>query len=344
MDTSGIEGIAPDTWNRLTGSPANGDVLVARLAAPGVTDRLVAAIDFEGKRHLLVTLLDKEPDMVDRDSRGIDVATRRLVVQGRESARYIDLTCNDASGHAVFDLFGGELASTLAIADVSADASVSRLIGKWRRFWGHQPLQLLNSEEQLGLFAELWFLSRWLIPKIGIDDAVVQWRGPFGARHDFEFPSESVEVKATSRIDGLYHRINGIDQLSPPENGSLSLFSLKVREEAGAIQSLATLVEESRALCLPSGIAISHLENALAAAGYVDAHAPEYSKTRFRVAGERLFAVRDGFPKLTVGDFVAGVPPGVDRISYEINLELALSFQIAGSPGEFQASESQLAP
>lgn len=335
MDASGIEGIAPETWNRLAGSRAKGDALVARLAVPGITDRLVAAVDVEGKRHLLVTLVDSDQDLADRDSRGIDVATRYLVIQGRDPARYIDLTCNDAAGHAVFDLFGGELAATLANTDGSADAAVSRLIGKWRRFWGHQPLQLLNREEQLGLFAELWFLSRWLIPKVGVEDAVLRWRGPFGARHDFEAPGESVEVKSTSRIDGLYHRINGIEQLSPPENGTLLLFSLKVREEAGAITSLTSLVQEGRTLCLPSGAAISHFDNALAVTGFVDAHAPEYSRSRFRVASEKLFAVREGFPRLTPEDIISGVPAGVDKIAYDINLELAKSFQIADRPADY---------
>lgn len=337
MDASGIGGITPQTWARLADSPAKGDVLVARLALPDVTERLIAAIDSDGKRHLLVVLTDQEQELVDRDSRGIDVATRQLSVQGREPARYIDLICNDAAGHAVFDLFGGEVAATLASAGEGAtNESIARLLGKWRRFWGHQPIQLLTREEQLGLFAELWFLTKWLAPKVGTTDAFMRWRGPFGARHDFESSSESVEVKATSSVDGLKHRISGIDQLAPPENGALFLFSLKIREEASAATSLASLVGEARKLCADANDALSHLENALAALGYMDVHELAYTRAKFRLVSERLFSVSGNFPRLTQNELLAGIPAGVDNIAYDIDLQTAMHLQIAENPLEYR--------
>lgn len=335
MVTSGIAGIGPETWSRLAESSARGDTLVARIAAPDVTNRLIAAVDSDGRRHLLVALGDEEVDLVDRDSRGIDVATRLLSIQGRDRARYIDISCNDAMGHAVFDLFGGEIASTLASSDGTPNEAILRLLAKWRRFWGHQPLQLLSRDEQLGLFAELWFLYFWLIPKVGADAALSRWRGPFGARHDFESAVESVEVKATAAAAGLAHRINGIDQLTPPENGTLFLFSLKVREEAGANNTFPDLVRLTRGACKNNIEALSHFENALAASQYLDAHEGEYSKTKFRIVSEKLFAVRDDFPRLTLSAFPSGIPLGVDNIAYDIDLQVALHLQIADNPETF---------
>jgi hypothetical protein len=39
-----------------------------------------------------------------------------------------------------------------------------------------------------------------------------------------------------------------------------------------------------------------------------------------RVVEEGLFAVRDDFPRLTPARFSGGIPGGVERIEYEINL------------------------
>jgi len=335
METRRIEAIAPDIWQRLADSPAKGDVLVARLAAPDLTDKLIAAFDADGKRHLLVTLRDEDSELIDRDSRGIDVATRILSVQGHDPARYIDMICSDPAGHAIFDLFGGEIAATLAGTDTDTTYSIATLLGKWRRFWGQVPLQILSAEEQTGLFAELWFLTQWFVPKIGLKQALDRWRGPFGSRHDFESAAESIEVKATTHVTGTVHRIHGIDQLAPPENGMLYFFSVKLREEAGGSKSLASVVYDARELCRDDGDAMSKLENALASAGYSDGHAAEYSKKKFRLVAGRLFIVRDDFPRLTKNHFTGGIPAGVDRIEYDIDLQSASHLEIADSPEKY---------
>jgi hypothetical protein len=41
---------------------------------------------------------------------------------------------------------------------------------------------------------------------------------------------------------------------------------------------------------------------------------------RLRVVEEGLFQVRDDFPRLTGAQLTVGIPPGVERVEYEINL------------------------
>ena len=58
----------------------------------------------------------------------------------------------------------------------------------------------------------------------------------------------------------------------------------------------------------------------MARLGYSPAHDEEYAKLRLRIVNEGLFQVRDDSPRLAVTQLVAGVPPGVERVEYEINL------------------------
>ena len=234
--------IDSDIWTRLGEGRARGEFLWARWAAPDMTQRLLAAVDSNSKRHLLIRLQPGDAVLSDERSRGLEVATRDLSVPGQDIGRYLDVTCQDASGHEAFDLIGGELAERLAKERESAAECVTRVLAKWRRFWGEPPRQMLSREEQLGLFAELWFLSVWLVPRLGSDEAVKRWRGAFGARHDFEWPGRSVEVKATTSSRGAIHRIHGIEQLMPPDSGELLLFSLRLREEAGGGNSLPRVI------------------------------------------------------------------------------------------------------
>lgn len=312
--------IDPGVWRQIESSRPAGDELIGRPAAPEATPRLLAAVDSRGRRHLLVSLTPDEEAFGDASSRGLTIATEELTLRAGETGRYINIACEDVAGHPMLDLIGGELAGRL-IGDGSAPAeSVARVLAKWRRFWGRLPQQLLSREAQIGLYAELWFLAYWLIPAVGISNAVCMWRGPHGARHDFERPGLSVECKGTASTRGRVHQINGLGQLEPPEGGRLLFFSLRVRDEAGAANTLPLLCGICRRLVLEDGDAEGLFDTALIAAGYLAAHEQEYSKTHWRVLDELLFDAAADFPRITVRSFAAGMPPGVEELAYTINL------------------------
>lgn len=329
--------IPADVWIRLEMSRPTGESLTARLAAPEQTDRLFSAIDADLQRHLLVPLLAGEQPLQDTQSRGLSVETKELTVHGYNPARYLDLECHDAAGHGALDLIGGEIAEALSRDMHSPAEIVHRILAKWRRFWGQIPRQLLSREQQLGLFAELWFLSMWLAPISGIEEAASRWRGPLGARHDFEWPGRSVEVKATTSVRGVIHRIHGIDQLVPPDGGDLLFFSLRLREEAGASNTLPGLVALCREQFAKNDDALAHVETGLAQIGYSLAHEEDYEKLRLRVVEEGVFTVNDRFPRITPTCFKAGVPPGVERVEYEINLSGFTDLRIARSVDELSS-------
>lgn len=330
-----MSGIPPEVWSRLAASPPSGESLVARFAIPSVTERLLAAIDADGGRHLLVPLKAADEELRDAQSRGVTIATRELAVRDRGTARYLDLECHDTAGHEAFGLIGGELADGLKSENAKPAILAARVLAKWRRFWGQSPWQMLSREEQLGLFAELWFLSVWLIPRVGISKTLAGWRGPLGARHDFEWPGKSVEVKATTSTRGRVHRINGLDQLAPPEEGKLLFFSLHLREEGGASNTLPGLVASCRAQLKADAEALSGFESALVQVGYSPAHEEEYAKLKLRVVDEELFRVEENFPRLTLTSFADGVPHGVERVEYEINLAGFEHLRVAANAAEF---------
>jgi hypothetical protein len=330
-----VIGIHSEVWLKLAGSSPSGESLTARLAIPTVTERLLAAIDVDGKRHLLVPLKPDDEELRDAQSRGVSVATRELTVRGRDTARYLDFECHDLAGHEAFDLIGGEIAEGLKSESTKPAPLASRVLAKWRRFWGQSPWQILSREEQMGLFAELWFLSVWLIPRAGVSKALSGWRGPLGARHDFEWPGKSVEVKATASVRGRIHRINGLDQLAPPENGKLLFFSLRLREEGGAANTLPGLIESCRLQLETDAEALDRFESALVQAGYSPAHEEEYAKLKLRIVDEELFCVEKNFPQLTQTSFTGGVPSGVERVEYEVNLTGFENLRVAAKPAEF---------
>ena len=326
--------IAQDVWARLEQSRPAGDNLTARQADPSATSRLQCALDAEGRRHLLVALHENEDALRDIQSRGVHVETRDLVVRGQPATRYLDIQCLDITGYPALDLIGGELVVELSKPGVVPADTVKRVLAKWRRFWGLLPRTILSKEEVIGLFAELWFFRVWLIPVAGPSTTVQRWRGPMGSRHDYEWPGRSVEVKATTSVRGRIHRINGLDQLSPPEHGELYLFSLQLREEAGADNTLPSLIAAILTQLNSDIDALSRFETILAQTGYSPVHDEEYAKLRLRIVAEGLYVVRDNFPRLDAQQFREGVPPGIERVEYDVNLNSFGHLIIARTPAE----------
>jgi hypothetical protein len=265
----------------------------------------------------------------DTQSRGVTITTRELIVHGQPSVRYLDIECIDAGGHPALDIIGRELAEELSHSERSPAEIAKRTLAKWRRFWGELPRSFLSREQLLGLFGELWFLSFWLVPSVGVVQAVQRWRSPLGARHDFEWQGKSVEVKTTSSTRGRIHLIHGIEQLLPPENGELFLFSLRLREEAGAANTLPGLIGACRDLFESDPDVLSSFETGLARAGYSPAHNYVYEERFFRVAEEVVFAVKDDFPRITKDTFTDGIPAGVEGLVYEVNLNTLDHLRVA---------------
>ena len=306
--------ISPDIWAKLQKSNPPGDQLVARPAFPETSPRLLSALDSESKRHLLIPLNESESEYQDSQSRGLSVLTRELTAGGQPITRYLDIECHDVAGYPALDLLGAEIAAALSKGENNSTDVVRKALAKWRRFWGQVPVQLLSVEQQLGLFAELWFLLKWCLSMPGTT-AVTSWKGPLRHRHDFQWSQVSVEVKSTLSSRGRVFHIHGLDQLMEPKNGTLYLFGLRARVEPSAGQNLPDLIEDCKTRLVSDADALSQFEELLMQAGYLSVHDEEYSRTSYQVIEERLFHVADDFPRLAME-----TPIGVEQIEYDVNL------------------------
>lgn len=309
-----------ECWKRLGSEPPTGDRLVARAALPEVSARLLGGLDARGRRHLLVRLAEDEAEYGDARGRGVSVRTLLLTMQNEQSGRYLDIECLDPGSELAFDALAADLATRLADGKPEPAEAVRRTLAKWRRFWGLTPVTLLTREQQLGLFAELWFMEMWLKPAVGIGVAVSRWRGPTGGRHDFAWQSAAVEVKATTASRGRLFRINGLEQLAAPEQGDLLFFGLCVQEDASATNSLPVLVSRLEKSLKDDAESLAAFEALLGRAGYSPAHRSDYETTTLAVRAELLFEVRDDFPRLTPDRIASTSLSGIEGVEYVCNL------------------------
>jgi hypothetical protein len=285
------------------------------------------ARDHANRQHLLVRI----PDGVTLDmagTHGLSVAVARHRIPEHADATYIDLTCLDPTVTATFAAVAADIANAVVHAEADARrGEVIAALNEWRWFWSVDPSRL-SATDAVGLFGELWFLIRWARVSA---ESIVAWDASNGARHDFQWPERSVEVKATSRAGSVVHTIQHLEQLDEPETGRLYLYSLRLARDALAANSLTSLVEAAASALSGHPEARVELFTKLGRRGYTPA-ARAQSAVPYRVVDEGLYEVTGDFPRLTRTSFPVGLPDGVTAVSYQLDMNACGSWRIGVDP------------
>lgn len=324
------------SWSALQ-PPAVPDAISGRRAIGLPADRPVyVAVDSRRRRHLLIQVPDATAPVIQRETRSLEVATARFQVGSNPESLYVDLVCTDSAQHATFSAIAQDLIRSIRQTPGPLRDSILSALGRWRAFWTVKATGM-SREDALGLFGELWFLRRWL----GTVDAATMnhWQATDSARHDFQWPLASVEVKTatTQSASAPIHRIVSLEQLADPERGQLYLFSLQVCDDALSANTLHALVASLTADLQADFQTLSEFNDKLAARGYspADQQAPARP---LRILAERLYLVDAMFPRLTRQTFQpSGLPAGIVGMDYLIDLAVAAPWLIATAPTDAPA-------
>lgn len=318
-----------DAWATLPTPP-----VVGRLESVETAEHsgVWVAVDNSGGRHLLVQVPDQSqaPTLA---TKGLSVTVARHRIAQHADADYVDLVCVDEATIDTFATVSADIASE--VVGIPAEARVDAIaetLARWRWFWGIAP-DRLSERDALGLFAELWFLDQW----VGVSaDSVEAWTGSDSARHDFQWPERSVEVKATARrADGaVVHNIEHLDQLADPETGTLHLFSLRVVRDRLAANTLPGLVDRCSEQLRGDAASRESFLRKVSLRGYSPTHRRLHSSP-YRIMEERLYEVGGSFPRLTADSFMDGLPAGIGDISYKLDMTACEPFLRATGPDQW---------
>ena len=232
------------------------------------------------------------------------------------------------SQNAFSDLFDALVTDVAEVAsrgsdDRDAARRVAGRVRRWQTFLRASGTGL-SGEQQRGLYGELYFLRRFLLPNVEHSRAVASWVGPRGAHQDFSFGVLAIEAKTTNANQHQVVRITSERQLDTTALDELVVFHLSVDGREGSGVTLPELVEGLRSDL--SGSALDAFEDLLFTAGYLDAHARLYV-TGYTIREANLFRVREGFPRLVEADCA----PGVGDVTYSIGLGALQAFLIERS-------------
>lgn len=229
------------------------------------------------------------------------------------------------SRHVDTDLFQGlceTLIESLREVDDSATALAVALahLKRWKAFLSGRRTTL-SPEQVRGLFAELQMMRSLYTARMTPPMAVDAWCGADRVQQDFIFGDMAVEVKSLSGHERNAVRISSEDQLeSLTSNLYLAVYRLSEMPESGqsiSLNDLVGLIETE----LADAQALEEFSRKLSAYGYAPMH--DYDSPRFTVSDFKTYGVTEGFPRLVR----SGIPNGIARLSYDIELETIRPFE-----------------
>jgi len=235
-----------------------------------------------------------------------------------DTAAWLALTRKPDGSLELFSAMARDIADLLDTCPATDEAKALTMLLSRARAWqefmrkGSAPLE---AEAEVGLFGELAMLRAIIEAGIAPAAACEAWRGPIGGLRDFEIGTGGIEVKSTLSTTGFPARIGSLDQLDDTVRQPLFIAGLRMRQTPGG-RSLPEAVEALRDIVMGDKEAERLLAERLIAAGYLDAHAGQYSRS-FERNDSRVLLVAGDFPRMTPWS----VPQGVIRASYDIDLE-----------------------
>jgi hypothetical protein len=297
-------------WTVLESAPPDTGLDAVETGYQVTAGDLLAGIDGEGRRYLLVPLLPGEAARVDTKGRAV-----HLIRLQHAGAHYLAISCLTPELFTVFTRFSHELVVSLEHADSPARAAAESF-ERWRALFSETAERGVISEERLvGLLGELLTLEDVLAKQA--PRSLSFWRGPFGDAQDFRTATHAFEVKSTLVREGRIVAISSIDQLQPPPNTALWLIHHQLDRDPSGF----TIADRIHRLA-SMGASSDDLAAGLAETGVDMNNLEPYSPRRYRLVKTRTYDVTGfAFPSITRSSFAAGdIPPGTLRISYSIDL------------------------
>ncbi|WP_287375294.1 PD-(D/E)XK motif protein [Mesorhizobium sp.] len=277
------------------------------------------AVGPNGEARLLLPLAKQErPSGV--EAAGALALTVSTFMHAGRAHRFLDLTCLSLELEPVFGEVVDEIVFRVSRGIGCLEAARTTL-GDFRNLLDASPPDRIDRSRVAGLVGELVVLNRLLDLS---PSAWRAWRGPAGDRHDFRAAETSLEVKASLRASSVSVTINGLEQLAAPSGGTLHLAHFTLEPVSGGLLTIAALGARAMAKADdPAG-----LRDLFMGIGCSNVTADAWNQDAFRIESESHYRVEADFPRIVSSAFKGDKPPpGVDEVTYRIDLAFASSYK-----------------
>lgn len=256
----------------------------------------------------------------------IDSTKMLRVIQGEEGEGNY-WTCFDLLNHEfekIFYMFCDDITNSIQglESELKELNTIKDRFSIWKIMF-KKVSSSLSSEKEQGLFGELYFLDKYMIPKYGVDNSINAWAGPLGYNKDFSIDNTWYEVKTTS-VNSTCVKISSLSQLSSDISGNLSIVRIeKMSEEYNnGICSISDVFDD-----ILNQINDGELQEKFISKVLEYGFNPEtdFQKNKFNISNITIYKVENEFPRLTEKDIKF---QEINNVTYEIIIKTIEKYKV----------------
>jgi hypothetical protein len=200
------------------------------------------------------------------------------------------------------------------IASIKSETNEKQLVKtilnrfeKWKSLFTRIISEGLTSEEQRGLFGELYFLRKFLQYNNNLQLVLNTWVGSAREVRDFQMNNWALEVKTTHGNNHQKVQINSERQLDITHLEKLFLYHISLEKAQESGESLNQIVASINDLLGMDSIALNRFKSKLYEAGYFDHHIDLYDSIGYFIRQDTFYNIEDNFPRIQENEIRSGV-------------------------------------
>jgi hypothetical protein len=314
-----------EIWEELINDKSSPQGLLARRYSSSVLPELYLAVQHPEKIIGICIYFDK----------GIKINTESLTQLQEISMSFYPAPNEPSKNVLMFKLLNFEHKDIFAvlcedlILSVANETNQSKLIKevlnrfeKWKSLFNKLSSTGLKSEEQRGLFGELYFINDFLTTNKNYLNLVNTWVGPEKQVRDFQNQSWAIEVKTTHGNNHQKITISSERQLDTNNLEYLFLYHISLDKRNNSGTSLNELVDSIYEILRDDTLALNRFKGKLFESGYFEYQRPLYEGIGYFIRQDTFYKVADEFPRIEERN----IPMGVGDVKYSIILSQCTSF------------------
>lgn len=273
--------------------------------------KIFYGVSKEGKKRL-VFLSTLVPEQIE-STRMISISYYR----DNENLNWLSFDLENDNFSNLFYTFCSDIVNSLSsLNDEEKELNyLKKRFNNWKKMFQNISIKELSEEKEQGLYGELYFLYKYMIPKYGSDVAVTSWVGPHKFNKDFSIDETWYELK-TSSVNATTVEIRSINQLDSDKIGYLSVVKVEKMspEYKGLLSSVFDLIQAIMNEITSISVQDDFL-NKLIDSGI----GPEnnFGSRRYDIKNIILYKVSNDFPRLTKNTISFNE---IENVTYTISL------------------------
>jgi len=178
---------------------------------------------------------------------------------------------------------------------------------KWKSLFDRISPQGLSSEEQRGLFGELFFLRKNLEYSNDFQNILNSWVGTTKEIRDFQFSNWALEVKTTIGNNHQKVQISSERQLDTTHVENLFLYHISLEKAQGSGETLVQIVRSIQFVLKTDTISLNRFKAKLYESGYFDHQENLYNSVGYHIRQDVFYKIEKEFPRIQEIELRSGV-------------------------------------